>query len=142
MKSILFLIEIIYSNIVRCNNLRNKKFFPIFFLHFENLHPILNIFKKDMTLIANIFLNLGTPKNVIRQMSQKPRFRGPFDKWHDKRAETLLKSERQHIYHIYWLLWRQFSWKKSLLVIYKILGLFLNTLTADQRHSVPDRDNL
>ena len=37
-----------------------------------------------------------------------------------------LQSERQHLYHIYWSLWRQFSWKKSLLVICSILGLFVN----------------
>ena len=59
---------------------QKKIFFSIFFLHFRNLDSILNIFKKDKTLIANIFLNLGTPKNVIRQMSKKRRFRGLFNK--------------------------------------------------------------
>ena len=34
-------------------------------------------------------------------MSKKSRFRGPFDKQHGKRAETLFKAERQHIYPIY-----------------------------------------
>ena len=43
-----------------------KNFFPIFFLRFWNLGLTLNIFKKKMTLIADIFLNLGTPKNVVR----------------------------------------------------------------------------
>ena len=54
-----------------------------------------------MILRADVFLNLRTPNNVVRQMSKKSRFRGPFDKRHDKRAETLLNSERQHLYHIY-----------------------------------------
>ena len=66
MKSILFLIQTIYSKIFRCNYLRNKKFFPIFFLHFRSIDSILNIFKKKMTLTADIFLNLGTPKEVVR----------------------------------------------------------------------------
>ena len=43
-----------------------RKTFSNFFKHFLNLDSILNIFKKTMTLIAYVFLNLGTPKNVIR----------------------------------------------------------------------------
>ena len=37
-------------------------------------------FDKKMTLIANLFLNLQTPKIVIRKMSKKSHSRGPFDK--------------------------------------------------------------
>ena len=33
-------------------------------------------------------------------------------------------------------------WKNSLLVICKIFGLFLNTLTADDKYSLLDRDKL
>ena len=36
----------------------------------------------------------------------------------------------------------QFSWKMSLLVICKILALFVNTLTADGKYCLLDRDNL
>ena len=36
----------------------------------------------------------------------------------------------------------QLSWKKSLLAIRKILGLFVNTMTADDKHSLLNRDNL
>ena len=56
-------------------------------------------------------------------------------------AETLLKSGQQYLYHIYWSLWLQFSCKNSLLVICKILGLFLNTLTDDDKYSLLKRDN-
>ena len=66
MKSILFLIQTIYSNIFKWDYLRKKKIFLIFFLHFRNLDSILNIFKKKMTLIADVFLNLRTPKDVVR----------------------------------------------------------------------------
>ena len=62
MTSILFLTEAIYCNIFRCNYLRNEKNFRNLFLHFLNLDSILNIFKKKITLIADAFLNLGTPK--------------------------------------------------------------------------------
>ena len=37
-----------------------------FFLDFLNLDSILKIFKKKMTLIADVFLNLRTPKDVLR----------------------------------------------------------------------------
>ena len=53
-----------------------------------------------MTLIADLFPKSRTPGNVIRYMSKKPRFKGPFDRQHGKRAQTLLQSERQHGYHI------------------------------------------
>ena len=46
MKSIQFLIETICSKIFRYNNLRNKNFFPIFFLRSRNLDSTLNIFKQ------------------------------------------------------------------------------------------------
>ena len=46
-----------------------------------------------MTLIADVFPKLGTPKNVVRYMSEKSRFRRPFEREHGKRAQTLLQSE-------------------------------------------------
>ena len=36
------------------------------FFHFGNLDSILNIFQKMMTLIADVFLNLRRPENVVR----------------------------------------------------------------------------
>ena len=75
-------------------------------------------------------------------MSKKCRFRVPINKQHGRRAQTLFKSKRQQFYHIYWLLWTLFSLKKSLLVIWKILRLFVNTFNADGKYSVLNRDNL
>ena len=122
--------------------LEKKNIFPNVFLHFLNSDSILNIFKKKMTLIADVFLNLRTPKYVVREMSKKSCFRGLFDKGHGKRTETLLKSERQHLYHIYWSLWRILELKKSLWVIWKVWGLFVNPLTADDQYSLVKRGNL
>ena len=34
-------------------------------------------------------------------MSKRSRFRGPFAKQHDKRAQALLKSLSQQLYHIH-----------------------------------------
>ena len=74
-------------------------------------------------------------------MSKKPHLRRPSDKWHGKRTETLLKSERQHVDHIYWFLWRQFSLKKSFWVICKILGLLVNPSTGDDKYSLFNGEN-
>ena len=35
-----------------------------------------------MTLIADLFMKLRTPKDVARYMSKKSRFKGPFDLQH------------------------------------------------------------
>ena len=46
-----------------------------------------------MILIADIFLKLRTPKNVVRSMSKKSAFRGPFEKPDGKQAQSSLKFE-------------------------------------------------
>ena len=102
----------------------------------------MNIFKKTMTVIAYFFLRLLPAKNVIRYVGKKSSFRLPFQKEHGKRSSTLLKFERQHLYHIYWSTERQFSCKKSLLVICNSLRLFVNTMSAVAKCSLPNRDNL
>ena len=53
-----------------------------------------------MTLIADLFPRLRTPKNVVRYMSKKFRIKGPFDRQHGKGVQTLLRSEPQHRYHM------------------------------------------
>ena len=45
---------------------QKQKQHPNLFLHFLNFVSIFNILKKTMTLIADIFLNLRAPKNVVR----------------------------------------------------------------------------
>ena len=75
-------------------------------------------------------------------MSKKSRFRGCFDKQYGKRAQALLKSASQHLYHIHRSLPRKLSWKKSLLLTCQILGLLVNTLASDEKYLVLHRDNL
>ena len=53
-----------------------------------------------MTLIADLFPKLRTPKNVVRYISKKSRFKGPFDRQHGKSVQTLLRSEPQIRHHI------------------------------------------
>ena len=95
-----------------------------------------------MTLIADVFPKLRTQKNLVRSMPKKSRFKGSFKKQHGKCAQTLFKFAWQNLYHIYWSLWRQLTFKKFLLVICKISRLFPNTLSADGKYSLFNRDNL
>ena len=46
-----------------------------------------------MTLIADFCPKPRTPENVARYMSNKSRFKGPFDRQHGKRVQTMLRSE-------------------------------------------------
>ena len=57
--------------------------------------------KKKLTLIAEVFLKLRKPKNLVRSMSTKSRFKVSFGKQHGKRTQTLLKFAWEHLYHIY-----------------------------------------
>ena len=66
MTSILFLTGGIYCNSFRYIDLRNEKLFLNFFKNFPNLDYILNIFKKKMILIPDVFFNLRTLKKVGR----------------------------------------------------------------------------
>ena len=75
-------------------------------------------------------------------MSKKSRFRGCFEKQYGKRAQTLLRSPSQHLYYIHWSLARKLCSKKSLLLTCQILGLLVNTLAADEKYPVLNRDNL
>ena len=75
-------------------------------------------------------------------MSKKSHFRGCFDKENVKRAQTRFKSASCHLYHIHQSLPSQFSWKKAFLLTCQILGLLVNTLAADEKYPVLNRDNL
>ena len=54
-----------------------------------------------MTLITDVFRKLRTPKNMVRSIPKKSRFRESVEKQHGKCAQILLKFEGQPIYHNY-----------------------------------------
>ena len=121
---------------------KQKSFSRFFFCIFEIWFKFWTFLKKKMNHITDVFSKLRTQKNLVRSMPKKSCFNGSFAKEHGNRAQTLLKFQWQHIYDIYWLLWRILSYKKSLLVICKISRLFLNTMSADGKFSLVNRDNL
>ena len=77
-----------------------QKAFTQYFLAFSKFTLNFENFQKKGTLIGDLFPKLCTTKNVVRYMSKKSRFKGPLDSQHGKRIQTLLRSERQHRYHI------------------------------------------
>ena len=85
---------------IRTKLSQQQEAFPQFFLAFSKSTLILNILKKKMTLLANLFPKLRTPEKGVRYMSKKSRFKGPFDRQHGKRVQTLLRPEQRHRYHI------------------------------------------
>ena len=54
-----------------------------------------------MNLIADLLPKLRTPENVVRYISEKSSFKGPFARQHVKRVQILFRSGEQHCYHIY-----------------------------------------
>ena len=60
-----------------------------------------NIFEKNMTLIADIFPKLGTPKPMSRSIPKKSRFKGSVQKQHGKCTKILFNFEGHLLYHIY-----------------------------------------
>ena len=102
----------------------------------------MNIFKKNITLIAYLFLRLRSAKNVVRYMCKKFPSRIPLQKEHAKPVSALFESARQHLYHINWSMGRQLNCKKSLLVICKIWRLFVNILSPVEKYSLPNREYL
>ena len=123
---------------------KQKKFFPIFFFFFFIFEILIKFWTnwKKMNLIAYVLTQLQTSRGVVKQMSKKPRFKKPYHKQNPKRSETLLKPARQHRCHIYWSMWKKITCKKSLLVIWIIFGLFLNTMTANEEHFLLNCDNI
>ena len=68
-------------------------------------------------------------------MPENPYFRTAFGNQPVNGQETLLKSAQHYFYPIFPWIWDKLSWKKSALVRSKILGLFVNTLTAEYTYS-------
>ena len=89
-----------------------------------------------------MYFEFADSENVVRYICKECRFRLPFDKQHGKRSQALIKSASQRLFHIDRPLPRQLIGKKFLLLTCKILGLLFNTLGADGKYPVLNRDNL
>ena len=57
-------------------------------------------------------------------------------------AANVLSSSTKHLYQIHWSLPSHLNWKKSLLLTCQISVLLVNTLAADEKYLVLNRDKL
>ena len=119
-----------------------EKTFSQFLAAFFKSRFNLKYFKEKGEPHRFCILKISESQIVVRYMPKKNLFRRPFDKQHGKCAKALLKSASEHLYNIHWSLPSQLSWKKSLLFTCKVLGLLVNTLAADEKCPVLNRDNL
>ena len=73
---------------------------------------------------------------MVRRISKNSGFKIPFNSQHVKGYQTLLESTWQHFYNMFSSIWQKFSWKMSFLEKCKILRMFFNTLTTDDKVSL------
>ena len=94
-----------------------------------------------MIVIATLFRKLKTVKDLVGPLFKKHRFRNSFDNQYVKESQSLVKSAWEHFHHIFSSLSETLILKISHLVISSILGLFRNTLTANDNYPVEDSVN-
>ena len=104
-------------------------------LNLCNLHQILKILKRKVTLVAYLFSKLPTVKATVTQMFKYHHFIPPFYGQRVKQCKTLAKSPSEYFYKILLSLWVKLAWKNFLLLIFKLLRVFINTFTDDHKYS-------
>ena len=120
---------------------KQKTFSEFFALFWKSILNFGHFESKDDSH-SFFFSEITESEIMVREISKKSCFTRLFDKQHGKGAQALLKSASQHLYHIHRSLPRKLTWKKSLLLRCKILGLLLNILATDENYLVLHRDNL
>ena len=85
---------------IRTQLSKKQKAFSQFFIDFSKSTLNFDHFQKKDTLIADLFVKLRTPENVVRYMSKKSRFKGPFGRQHGEQVQRLLQSGQQYCDHI------------------------------------------
>ena len=90
--SILFWIVRICRSLFQSSYLKNKKHFLSFLFHLWNLHQILNIFKKNKIIIANVFPKLATVQGLVTPLTIQRPVKTSFDSQHVKRFQNTSKT--------------------------------------------------
>ena len=118
------------------------KTFSRFFISFMQSPSNFEHFEKNLIVIANVFPKLTTIQGFVTPLIIQCRLKTSFDSQHVKPFHTLVKSSWQHFYHIFSSLWGEIIWKISPPLKFEIIGLFINTWTADYKYPVTDYENL
>ena len=95
-----------------------------------------------MILIGNLCPNLQTVKMFAKPISKRRCFRTRFESQHVKVSQILPKYSWEHFYHVFSSFPGKLIWKMSPLVLGEIIGVFVNTLTADGKYPVQHCENL
>ena len=78
---------------------------------------------------------------MVTPLTIQRRLKTSFDSQHVKRFQTLVKSSWKHFSHTCSSLCGEMIWKISPWFKFEIIGLFVNTWTADYKYPVPDCEN-
>ena len=88
-----------------------------------------------MSLLAYLYAKLLFPKEAATETSRRSYFRTPFGNQRVNGFQTPLKVATHHYCPLFSWISAKLSWKKTALLWLKILRLFVNTLTADDKYS-------
>ena len=99
-----------------------------------NPHQILNILKKKITLLAYVFSKLATVKDTVTQIFKELRVIASFYDQHVKRCKKLVKCPSEYFCEICLSRWAKLAWKTSLLLIWELAQIFIETLNADHKY--------
>ena len=122
--------------------LKTKKIFLVFYSIYGIFIKFWTFSKKNKIVVANVFLELAPVQGLVMPLTIQRCLKTSFDSQHVKPFQTLVKSSWDHLYHIFSTLWGEMIWKISPLLMFEIIGLFVNTWTADYKYPVTDCENL
>ena len=88
-----------------------------------------------MSVLASLYPKLLFRKEVATETSGRSCFTTPFDNQRVNGFQTPLKVARHHLYPLFPWISGKLSWKETALLWSKILRLFANTFTADNKYS-------
>ena len=94
-----------------------------------------------MSVLAWLFSKLFFRKEVATETSRRSFFRTPFGNQRVNGLQTPLKVARHHYYPFVPWISGKLSWKNTALLRSKILILFANWLTADDKYSFRNLQN-
>ena len=92
---------LVYLPMVSNLYIKNRNLSLNFLFPFWILNQILNVLKKRMIDIANVFSKLETLTILLRPLSKKRFFRTRFDSQHAKASQILTKSQWKFFYHVF-----------------------------------------
>ena len=86
-----------------------------------------------MIVIGNSFPKLQIVKDLVKPLNRKRSIGTFFDSQRVDGCQTHVKYAWEHIYHIFWSLSGEMTWKMCPFLKIEILEVFVTTLNADHK---------